>query len=159
MAKKIEIVERPHLLMVYGTLMRGQGNDVILERTNCLYQGDCITRDLFILADGGFPRLANIPPGPRHKLEPHIGNVRGELWCLTDAGLEACDRLEGHPKFYRRTEVEVYPVDAGSITRKAWLYVIVNYPKGSPLIHTADDGTLTWRGPALDRHIVRESAS
>lgn len=156
MAKKIEIVDRPHLLCVYGTLKRGQGNDVILERTDCLYRGDCLTRDLFLLADGGFPRLANIPAGPRDKYRDNIGNVRGELWDLTDAGLEACDRLEGHPRFYKRTEVEVHPQARGRVIApiKAWLYVINTFPKGGPFIKVDGEGTLTWRGPALDRHIA-----
>ncbi len=38
---------------------------------------------------------------------PGEGTVIGELFELTDAGLEICDLIESHPNFYRRTKVEV----------------------------------------------------
>lgn len=160
MSQEIKITERPHLLMAYGTLKRDMGNDFILERTGCLYGGDCLTRDLYILADGGFPRLAVIPPGNRTRLKDFIGHVRGELWHLTDEGLAACDKLEGHPRFYKRTLVEVLRLDQVLAKGekpsyiKAWLYIINTFPVSAPFIKTDDEGTLTWHGEALKRHLA-----
>jgi gamma-glutamylaminecyclotransferase len=147
---KIEIPARPHLLMVYGTLKRGMGNDVILDQTDSIFHGESLTRDKYVVADGGFPRLAKIPPGDSRRLEPYAGRVRGELWCLTDEGLAACDKLEGHPRFYVREEVEVMDLEVSAQTRKphylkAWLYVIKSYPVAASLLTPNDEGVLEWK--------------
>ncbi|MGO8992060.1 MAG: gamma-glutamylcyclotransferase [Polyangiaceae bacterium] len=80
-----------HLVFVYGSLMRGQGNHRLLERARFVRAAH--TSAAFTLVDlGAYPGL----------LAGGTTAVRGEVYVADDETLAALDRLEGHPNFYRR---------------------------------------------------------
>jgi gamma-glutamylcyclotransferase (GGCT)/AIG2-like uncharacterized protein YtfP len=83
-----------HLVFVYGSLMRGQGNHRLLEHARFVRAAH--TTAAFTLVDlGAFPGL----------LARGTTAVRGEVYRVDDATLAALDRLESHPRFYRRQEI------------------------------------------------------
>jgi len=85
-----------HRVFVYGTLLAGEPNHRLLRRSRLVCEAT--TADGFALHNlGPFPGMVRAT----------TGHVRGEVYEVDDATLAALDRLEGHPKFYRRTEVEL----------------------------------------------------
>jgi gamma-glutamylcyclotransferase (GGCT)/AIG2-like uncharacterized protein YtfP len=83
-------------IFVYGTLRRGQPNHGFLAKAQ--FGGLAYTAPRYTLLDLGFcPGLA----------EGGADAVTGEVWGVTDRQLDALDALEGHPKFYRRGDVEL----------------------------------------------------
>lgn len=82
-------------LFVYGTLKQGYWNHNRLKKA--IFLGPAITKAEFTLASmGSFPAMIK-------------GNkkVMGELYEITPEIKDSCDSLEGHPTFYRRTEIEL----------------------------------------------------
>jgi gamma-glutamylcyclotransferase (GGCT)/AIG2-like uncharacterized protein YtfP len=59
--------------------------------------------------------VATLAPDPK-------GRVRGVLYDLTPADLEALDRWEGHPHYYRRVRTTV--TDGRRRERRVYLYVM-----------------------------------
>lgn len=85
-------------LFVYGTLKRGHGNNVLLDKAT--FVGRCIISTHYTLHSlGGFPGLV------RTKRE-QPGIVGGEVWEVDDLTLRRVDQLEGHPEWYTREEVQ-----------------------------------------------------
>jgi gamma-glutamylcyclotransferase (GGCT)/AIG2-like uncharacterized protein YtfP len=83
-----------HLVFVYGSLMKGQGNHRLL--TSARFVRTAHTSASFTLVDlGAFPGL----------LAGGTTAVRGEVYAVDNATLAALDRLESHPRFYRRQEI------------------------------------------------------
>ena len=83
-----------HRVFVYGTLLAGEPNHRLLRRSRLV--GEATTADGFALHNlGPFPGM----------VRAKAGHVRGEVYEVDDATLAALDRLEGHPSFYRRTEI------------------------------------------------------
>lgn len=83
-----------HLLFVYGTLQRGESNHRLLARSR--FVGTARTPPAYTLLDlGGFPAV----------VEGGATAVEGEIWEVDDATLRLVDRLEDHPRFYRRVTV------------------------------------------------------
>ncbi len=83
-------------VFVYGTLMRGEPNHRLLAGAD--YLGRARTEPAFELVDlGAFPAMV---PGGRTA-------VSGEVYAVDDPTLAALDRLEGHPRFYRRRAVRL----------------------------------------------------
>lgn len=87
-----------HPVFVYGTLKSGYGNNRSLL-SNATLVGDATTTDgcygLYAISDSdAFPIMTE-----------GEGDVRGEVWFVTDEELEDLDRLEGHPSFYTRVKV------------------------------------------------------
>jgi gamma-glutamylcyclotransferase (GGCT)/AIG2-like uncharacterized protein YtfP len=140
--------KRTHLVMVYGTLQSGFGNnDVMTGGGDAKLLGKATTLQKFYMSDGGFPRIAKRLLGQftdGHKPSDYFGQVAGELWEVDGESFAACDRLEGHPRFYRREEVPV-TLDKGKVRHKAWIYVIVSpfLPRDCILKNTS--GVLQWR--------------
>lgn len=79
-------------MFVYGTLLEGQPNHRFLARARLL--GEAMTKAEFELRDlGSYPAL--VPGGEQA--------VRGEVYEVDEPTLASLDRLEGHPRFYRRS--------------------------------------------------------
>lgn len=92
-------------VFVYGTLLAGEGNHRLLATATLV--GEARTEPAFELRDlGHFPGL----------VKRGACSVTGEVYEVDAATLAALDRLEGHPRFYRRvcialddgTNVETY---------------------------------------------------
>lgn len=119
-------------VFVYGTLMRGEVNHHLLAHAS--FVCEALTMGAYQLHDlGAFPAL----------VAGSAGQVAGEVYLLDAASLARLDLLEGHPSFYRRTEVELHD---GS---RAHTYVLdAERVRGAPVIEHGQ-----WRKqPRARRH-------
>ena len=66
--------------------------------------------------------------GVANVVEDPTASVPGLLYDTTDACLEALDRFEGHPRFYRRTEVTVVR-DGAEVTAVTYMRVDAPPPR------------------------------
>ena len=123
-------------LMVYGTLKQGYWNNRLL--TNATFLGESVTKNNYILYDCGFP-MAVVPKGvPDEVALP----IMGEVFDVDDATLRDCDRLEGHPTFYRRTLV---PILREGIEEDVWMYELVSNT-GTNRLSNIDNNMYNWLG-------------
>ncbi|WP_141619454.1 gamma-glutamylcyclotransferase [Myxococcus sp. AB036A] len=84
----------PTRVFVYGTLLSGEPNHRLLRGARLI--GPARTQPRFTLYDyGPFPALAS---RGKHAVE-------GEVYEVDALMLAALDRLESHPRFYRRTPI------------------------------------------------------
>lgn len=92
--------DREILVFVYGTLMRGERNHGLLFGSR--FVASSFTQAEFELVNlGDFPAL--IPAET-----PGAGAaVQGEVYAVDKMILEILDEVEDHPRFYRRTPVEL----------------------------------------------------
>ena len=108
-------------VFVYGTLMKGHGNNRLLARARFL--GKATTTEEYTMLYGGIPWV--IPPVQGLQK----GRVAGEVYEVTSAELAALDRLEGyHPAapvtscHYVRTPIDVrYDGVSGSVRASIYL--------------------------------------
>lgn len=109
------------LVFVYGTLKQGFCNNGIIEDQE--YISHATTKDARwqMHSLGGFPGVVS---GDK--------TITGELWSLTKEAFERCDRLEGHPSFYRREIIPV--VDSDGNLQKAWIYIYQGSVEGLPMV-------------------------
>ena len=96
-------------LFVYGTLMKGFSNHHLLEGSE--FAGAAKTLEKYSLYESGIPFV--------FKGEA-VSHIYGELYRVDELTLKIVDRLEGHPEWYRREEVEVLTENGETVT--AWLY-------------------------------------
>lgn len=103
-----------HLVFVYGSLKNGYGNHRILEYTGAVFLDPGVTTNSSFTMEslGGFPGV----------YEDGGEQIRGELYAVTDVGLQRCDSLEGHPTFYCRKEVEITTDEGEEFV--AWMYIL-----------------------------------
>ncbi|CAH1453448.1 unnamed protein product [Lactuca virosa] len=108
------------LIFSYGTLKRGFANHTLMQdlisSNDAVFIGNYITDLHLPLVRGphGVPFLLNLPGTGRHR-------VRGELYSVSDAGLQRLDVLEGITLgHYERLPITVSPEirDAGSGGRR-----------------------------------------
>lgn len=84
----------PTRVFVYGTLLAGEPNHRLLTGARLAHEpGE--RAEIAQLERGLGPRLRD---GGEHA-------VAGEVYEVDEATLAALDRLEGHPRFYRRTRI------------------------------------------------------
>jgi len=102
-------------LFVYGTLKSTHGNHRCLHGATKV--GEAVTVKKYGFYKHGIPYVTD---------DEKTVNVKGELYTLSDAILGRCDRLEGHPRFYTRKEIEV---KVGNEIHKAWCYINNNVDK------------------------------
>lgn len=123
-------------VFVYGTLMKGFGNNVLLDEAEfigprfMMFPGRMISY-------GGFPALVK---------SDSIVRVSGELYNVNTEIMERLDHLEGYPGFYDR---EIREVKTGE---QAWVYYFKRHPEweGEGSVFPAD-----WRKYAKSRQYVR----
>ena len=89
-----------HRVFVYGTLMRGEANHRLLAlpetEGEARLDGAARTVARYHLVDMGmFPAM----------LEHGQTVVEGEVWTVSSSVLADLDRLESHPRFYRRSAI------------------------------------------------------
>ena len=145
----------PHYLFVYGTLKPGHGNNGLIERGNGKSIGPARTVGKFLLNDG-FPYVWKPRQGTTGAYHVHLGQVVGHLYKVSDACLESCDRLEGHPTHYCRTPITVAygPNGAGPYVT-AGIYLAQSEP--GQYLQTPIDGLLEWGRdePVIARNFQR----
>ena len=81
-----------HTLFVYGTLKRGYGNHPLIAGA-------------LPLGEDAVPGVLYAQGAPIAVRAEGEGWVEGELYDVTPEQLAECDRLEGHPRAYRRERV------------------------------------------------------
>lgn len=104
-----------HIIFVYGTLKQGWGNHRCIEGQEYLGHGQTLYPNYQMYSLGGFPGVV-------------AGNkqITGELYAVDDEAFARCDRLEGHPTFYKRQQIPVvigYVDDGGAEHMSAWMYI------------------------------------
>jgi len=137
----------PHAIFVYGTPKTGHGNNGLIVQHGGKFVGPAITADKYLLNDA-FPYVWEVSRRLSEKVhkaaEPYLGQVVGEVYLLTDEGLEACDRLEGHPDFYCRTNINVLLSQRPTARHMtAGIYFAQRGLENSNL-QTPKDGRLEW---------------
>ena len=110
------------LIAVYGTLRKGFSNHPYMSKASFIGKGK--TKDLYTLTASGIPFVSK---------NPRV-QVTVEIYELPMNELIFVDRLEGHPDFYCREEIDCI-LDTKE-QRKAWLYFCENV--GNTLIETGD---------------------
>lgn len=102
-----------HLVFVYGSLLSGLGNHPVLTDHGSRKRGNARTAPRYtMLSLGAYPGVT--PFG--------TDAIVGEVYQVSDRGLAALDRLEGHPRFYRR---QMHDVTYGNgRTVRAWIYLL-----------------------------------
>ena len=100
------------LVFVYGTLKKGFGNHRLLENAHCL--GEAYLPRVIMLDLGAYPAI--IAGGKKE--------VTGEVYQVDAETLARLDRLEGHPSFYERRQVKVFPLLQGVDHWLAWAYFL-----------------------------------
>ncbi|SFU81591.1 gamma-glutamylcyclotransferase family protein [Alicyclobacillus macrosporangiidus] len=112
-----------HVVFVYGTLRKGQGNRRVMEPHLVRELGEgSIRGEMYDL--GAFPAAALDGDSV----------VVGEWDEVTDDGLVALDRLEGYPRFYDRTVVR----DLNGAA-EGWVYHMTGrIPAGAPRVDRGD---------------------
>ena len=106
-------------VFAYGTLKRAHGNHRQLE--DATFLGEAVTAASYALHVDGLPMVDRSNP---------VSPIHGELYLVDDATFADLDRLEGHPRYYRRFLTRVSLAD-GTV-RAAWMY-FGNQPSG-PII-------------------------
>ena len=103
------------LVFVYGTLKRGFGNHLVMQRAGGEFVCCGRTVERYPLVVSGLPYLLG-SPGEGHQVE-------GEIYRVNSAeGWSALDRLEGHPGFYERRLTDIVGDDRE--TYAAWVYFL-----------------------------------
>ena len=84
------------LVFVYGSLLSGLVNHRVISTARLV--GDAVSAPEFTFVNlGAFPGM----------VDGGSTAVKGEVYAVDAATLEALDHLEGHPEFYVRTEIAV----------------------------------------------------
>ena len=86
-------------VFVYGTLMKGMGNNCFMAGSRFLGAGETV-EEYRMTAGHGIPYLSR---------DWGESPIQGELWTVDEATLAELDRLEGHPNWYRRREIWILP--------------------------------------------------
>jgi len=138
-----------NLVFVYGTLMDGLHNNYILKNGGANLISKAMTQHSFVMfasSYNGIPFVADVPTDcdpstPGITWLENATNINGEVWSCNDETLAMLDRLEGHPKWYKREEINTYTNAHHWAFReeiKAWCYLMpmtekemhdsINYP-------------------------------
>ncbi|KAJ0594216.1 putative gamma-glutamylcyclotransferase [Helianthus annuus] len=115
------------LIFSYGTLKQGFSNHKLMQdlisKNDAVFVGNYITDRRLPLVRGpyGVPFLLNLPGASRHR-------VRGELYSVSDAGLQRLDVLEGITLgHYERLPIAVQPEGSDAVVEAEAYYAHRNF--------------------------------
>lgn len=94
-------------VFVYGSLRRGMHNHRLMSKAEFVAEASLSGFSMYQVSS--FPAIV-----------PGNGSVKGEIYLVDGATLARLDRLEGHPRMYRR---ELVTVQAGDVLAQVWVYV------------------------------------
>jgi gamma-glutamylaminecyclotransferase len=123
-------IRRTTRVFVYGSLLAGEPNHSVLRHAKRIAKS--CTAPTFALHDlGAFPGM----------VDGGVHAVVGEVYEVDDSTLAALDRLEGHPRFYRRAQITLADGESAEtyLLRPAQV-------KGCPLVESG-----SWRGHRRER--------
>ena len=114
-------------LFTYGTLRVDEPNSEILN-SHSKFQETCISVDKYIMVtqtSKSFPFIFPLEFWP--EMVDKAVNIVGDLYNVDELGIKRCDKLEGHPTWYKRTKIEVknitgrlFEVDSYLLTKEAF---------------------------------------
>lgn len=132
-----------HNVFVYGTLKEGFWNHHHLKGAHKIGVG--LTHGRFGMWNVGFPLIRHEKDCAGYPAEG-MGQVRGEVYRVSDKHMASMDRLENNGRMYQREEVRVHCTNAAGQTETvlAWCYVWMLGPQGRPV--PAKDGIIDWDG-------------
>ncbi len=85
-------------VFVYGTLLSGEPNHRLLVGAKARFVAEARTKPRFELRDlGAYPAM----------VDGGAQAIAGEVYEVDEATLLALDQLEGHPRFYQRTRIDL----------------------------------------------------
>lgn len=122
-------------LMVYGTLQQGYWNNRLLN--GAAFLGQAVTNKPYVLFNCGFPMAVTAPS--KHKALPIIG----EVYEVEEHHLRNCDRLEGHPDWYKREKISV---KLGDKDEEVFIYEMPDHPSHNQLCDIIDNMYYKWVG-------------
>jgi gamma-glutamylcyclotransferase (GGCT)/AIG2-like uncharacterized protein YtfP len=127
-------LEKTPYLFVYGTLMRGYGNHVLLQDSEFIDTAS--TENEYKLVASGIPFLLELDSSYP---------VLGEIYKIDDETLPSIDALEGHPYMYERKIISV--VSSSGEVYEAWTYFYTNPNSGGQEIKSGSyrDYSYTFR--------------
>lgn len=96
------------LLFVYGTLMSGFGNNILLRNEKLIGTGETVKQ--YAMYGSGIPFVNDTT---------EVSTIKGELYEVKPSSMPSLDGLEGHPNWYKRKEI---PVTVNNQEYTAWLY-------------------------------------
>ena len=110
-------------VFVYGTLKRGFCNHALLDEAEFIGEATTVERFGFYLgADDYAPEVEEIPYLYRHpKVTDEAMSVHGEVWEISPTMLRQLDRLEGHPDWYQRENIQVQVDSEAIVAVQAYL--------------------------------------
>ena len=110
-------------VFVYGTLKRGFCNHALLDEAEFIGEATTVERFGFYLgADDYAPGVEEIPYLYRQpKAANEAMTVHGEVWEISPATLWQLDRLEGHPDWYQRENIQVQMDSEAIVAVQAYL--------------------------------------
>lgn len=110
-------------VFVYGTLKRGFCNHALLDEAEFI--GEATTEERFgfyLGADDYAPEVEEIPYLYRHpRVTDEAMSVHGEVWEISPSILRQLDRLEGHPDWYQRENIQVQMDSEAIVAAQAYL--------------------------------------
>ena len=108
------------VLFAYGSLKHSFHNHYLLERSK--YLGNGYTKSKYALYERGIPFVIK---------DEQVSVIYGELYEISDKTLKQLDKLECHPDWYCREQVEIITETGKNIL--AWLYF---YPQPNGKLNT-----------------------
>ena len=99
-------------IFVYGNLMRGFRNHQYLAGAKFLGTGRTVEK-CGMYTDGSIPFVVQ---------DEEVSFIYGELYVLDIFCLRNLDRLEGHPRWYKREEIEICLNKDTNTPVVAWMY-------------------------------------
>lgn len=126
------------LFFVYGTLKRGYGNNVLLNRAKFVGTATTVSGG-FRMMDGGFPMV----------FTDGLFNIKGEVFEVSEEEtVKNLDRLEGVPSLYTREKVVVHLTDNSGAEDDVEVNMYVTNPRyagrGGAWITPDDNNNLEW---------------
>ena len=104
-------VLKKHAIAVYGTLKHGYSN-YFSFLSKAIYVDAGVTVDKYPLVIEGLPYVVK---------KKGLGqNVDVDVFMVSDEELARIDSLEGHPRWYRREQIDIQTVEGDIV--KAWIY-------------------------------------
>jgi gamma-glutamylaminecyclotransferase len=110
-------------VFVYGTLMSGFGNNILLNGSKFI--GNGVTKNKYTMRSRGIPFVNEYNK---------TSNIKGEVYEVSHRTLRSLDALEGHPDWYYRKEIDIELEDGDDV--KADIYF--NEDKASKIVESGN---------------------
>ncbi len=146
-------VEEKITVFVYGSLMKGFGNSLLLA--NSKFIGTATTSKRYrMVSFGNYPAVCKCIkpmtdlPSAQVTRRSIYRPVIGEVFEVTLATLARLDALEGNGSFYKR---EVVPLE-GSVS-KGWMYILMHPETKASLVAVNSERKYSWRSEVVNQRL------